>query len=198
MLNYQSVVIDFEGFRVSNQPFLIKEISVRGLDFHDTLLLKPPYASSLIPAKTQKVYNWLTKNLHGLTWNSGDYDYSFLFCFFISLKIRFPNIVVYAKGYEKCAYLRCFFIHVINLETLNCPNANRLNQFPYFNCHNHQNNYFPSHCAREKANLFYSWLSRSDLYCERCFATNAEGHSASYPVPEPNPGSNNECGRHTR
>ena len=67
MLNYQSVVIDFEGFRISNYPFVVKELTVRGLDFHATILLKPPYTSNLIPSKTQKVYAWLSKNIHGLT-----------------------------------------------------------------------------------------------------------------------------------
>ena len=83
MLSYQSVVIDFEGFRISNQPFVIKELSVRAFDFHDTILLKPPYTSSVLPCKTQKVYAWLTKNLHGLTWESGIHEYSF-FCSAIS------------------------------------------------------------------------------------------------------------------
>ena len=160
MLSYQSVVIDFEGFRISNQPFVIKELSVRAFDFHDTILLKPPYTSSVLPCKTQKVYAWLTKNLHGLTWESGVHEYSFLFCYFVCLKIRFPNLIVYAKGFEKCSYLRCFFLHVIDLETLNCPSANQLIHFASLNCHNHYNNYLRIHCARKKANLFYYWLSR--------------------------------------
>ena len=118
MLNHQSLVTDFEGFRISNQPFDGKESSVLGLEFHDTILLKPPYTSNFIPLKTQKLYACLTKNIHGLTWESGIHDYSFLFCFFVSLKTRFPNIIVYAKEFEKCAYLRCFFIQVIELEIL--------------------------------------------------------------------------------
>ena len=100
MLSYQSVGIDFEGFRISNQPFVIKKLSVRAFNFHDTILLKPPYTSSVLPCKTQKVYAWLTKNLHGLTWESGVHEYSFLFCYFVYLKIRFPNLIVNAKGFE--------------------------------------------------------------------------------------------------
>ena len=191
MLNYQSVDIDFEGFRISNHPFVVKEWSVRGLDFHDTILLKPPYTSNLIPSKTQKVYAWLTKNIHGLTWESGVHNYSFLFCFFVSLKIRFPNIIVYAKGFEKCAYLRCFFIQVINLETPNCPSANQLNLLPKFTCSNHLGSYHRAHCAREKVNLFYDWLSRWNQNCEHCNTANVEGQSTPYPFHELNTFSNN-------
>ena len=185
MLSYQSVVIDFEGFRISNQPFVIKELSVRAFDFHDTILLKPPYTSSVLPCKTQKVYAWLTKNLHGLTWESGVHECSFLFCYFVCLKIRFPNLIVYAKGFEKCSYLRCFFLHVIDLETLNCPSANQLIHFASLNCHNHYNNYLRIHCAREKSNLFYYWLSRGNQFCVHCSAANVERQPSTHPVPEP-------------
>ena len=191
MLNYQSVVIDFEGFHISNHPFVVKELSVRGLHFHDTILLKPPYAANFIPSNTQKVYSWLTKNIHGLSWESGIYDYSFLFSFFLSLKIRFPNIIVYAKGFEKCAYLRCFFVQVIDLESFNCPSANRLNYIPSFICPNHHPNYHRAHCAREKANLFYNWLSRWNHYCDYGVTTNVERQPPPHTFPEPNTYSNN-------
>ena len=87
MLSHQSVVIDFEGFRLSNQPFILKELSVRAADCHDTILLRPPHSSNILNAKAQRAYNWVTKNLHGKSWDCGVYDYSFIFCFFISLKV---------------------------------------------------------------------------------------------------------------
>ena len=183
---YNQSVIDFECFRISNQPFVIKELSVRGQNFHDTILVKPPYTSNLIPPKTLKVYDWLTKNLHSLTWDSGVHDFSFLFCLFVSLKIRFANIIVYAKGFEKFAYLHCFFIHVIDLDTLNCPNSSQLNQLQSLPCPNHQENCQRAHCAREKANLFYDWLSRWNQHREHCATTNAERQFTPYPIPESN------------
>ena len=100
MLSPQPVVIEFEGYRLTNQPFILKELSVRGLDYQDTILLKPPHTSNILTAKALKSNNWVTKMLHGLTWDSGNYDYSFVFCFFLSLKLRFPNILVYAKDRE--------------------------------------------------------------------------------------------------
>ena len=158
MLSHQPVVIEFEGFRYSNQPIIIKELSVRGHDYHDTLLFKPNYDLTLVSTKARRLYSWLTKSLHGLNWDFGAYDYSFLFCFYVSLKIRFPNLTVYSKGSEKCSYLRCFFPHVIDLDALQCPKASEINQGQLFVCPNHHCNYLRDHCAREKANLFFDWL----------------------------------------
>ena len=141
--------------------------------------MKSPYTSNSVHPKTLKVYDRLTKNLHGLTWHSGVHDFSFLFCLFVGLKIRFPNFSVYAKGFEKCAYLHCFFIHVNDLDTLNCHNSSRLNQLQSLPCPNHQKNYQRAHCARKKTNLFYDWLSRWNQHCEH-----AERQITPYPIPE--------------
>ena len=186
MLSHQPVVIDFEGFRYSDQPFVIKELSVRGRDYHDTLLFKPPHDSSLLSTKAKKVYSWLSKNLHGLHWEAGVYDYSFLFCFYISLKIRFPNITVYAKGIEKCKYLQCFFPHVIDLDQLHCPKASQLHQVPFFVCPNHNSQYLRDHCSREKVNLFFDWLCRAGNLCEHCSGLNAQKQATSNVIPDPN------------
>ena len=128
MLSPQPVVTEFEGYRLTNQPFILKELSVRGVDYHDTILLKPPHSSKILNAKALNPYNWVTKNLHGLTWDSGNYDYSFIFCFFLSLKLRFPNILVYARCREKCEYLSSFFPHIIDLDTLSCAKSSDFNK----------------------------------------------------------------------
>ena len=196
MLSPQSVVIDFEGFRLSNQPFILKELSVRAADYHDTILLRPPHSSNILNAKAQKAYNWVTKNLHGISWDSGVYDYSFIFCFFISLKVRFPNIVVYAKGKEKSEYLSSFFPHVIDLDTLNCPRASDFNKIDGLLCLNHQNNYQREHCAREKANLFFEWLTLSQQqHCHYCNGSNVQRQYTSCIIPETNNISNNNTTR---
>ena len=134
MIQLETVVIDIEAFCHKDQAFIFKEISVRGPSYHDTILLKPPYTSYLIPQETQKTYNFLTKHLHGLRWESGTYDYSFIYSFFTSLKIRFPNIIVYTKGLEKCKHLLNFFNNVINLEDIGCPTATQFDRLIIPNC----------------------------------------------------------------
>lgn len=185
MLTSETVVIDFEGFRYSNQPFILKEVSVRGLDYYDSILLKPPFPINLHSIKAQKSYKWTTENLHGILWDSGTYDYSFIFCFFTSLKIRFPNIIVYAKGHEKCSFLRNFFSQVNDLDQLNCPKAS---DFPHIitpTCFNHLPNSPQYHCARNKTSIFYNWLSHYQQN-PNVFFSNAEreGQLSTYPVPE--------------
>ena len=138
MLSPQPVVIDFEGYRLTNQPFILKELSVRGVDCHDTILSRPPHSSNILNTKAPKSYNWVTKNLHGLTWDSGNCDYSSVFYFFLSLKLRFSNILVYAKGREKCEYLTSFFPHSIDLDTLSWPKSSEFNKTDGFICLNHQ------------------------------------------------------------
>ena len=61
LLSPQPVVIDFEGYCLTNQPFILKEISVRDVDYHDTILLRPPHSSNILNAKALKSYNWVKK-----------------------------------------------------------------------------------------------------------------------------------------
>ena len=67
MLNSDFLVIEFEVFRHKSQQFIPKEISVRGANYQDTILLQPPVKFSLL-AENKKTYAWLTDNLHGIVW----------------------------------------------------------------------------------------------------------------------------------
>ena len=198
-LSPQPVVIDFEGYRLTNQPFILKELSVRGVDYHDTILLRPPDSSNILNAKALKSYNWVTKTLHGLTWDSGNYDFSFVFCFFLSLKLRFPNILLYAKGREKCEYLSRFFPHIIDLDTLSCPKSSEFNKTDGFICLNHQTKYHRDHCAREKASFFFDRLTycqqqppqqqqqyQQEQPCQHCSGPNDQRQPTTSLIPEPN------------
>ena len=121
MLKLDYVVINFEGFKHKNETYLIKEISVFGPSDQDTLPLKPQCHIDQVPADTRRTYLWCSKHLHGQDWNSGSHDYSFIYKFFTSLKIRFPNTVLYAKGEAKCSYLRSHLFNTVDLESVGCP-----------------------------------------------------------------------------
>ena len=129
-------------------------------DYNDTIFLKPPFTIHLVSVNAQKSSTWITHTIHGLNWDSGIYDYSFLYCFVLSLKIRFPNIHVYGKGNEKCWFLRNFFTWAIDLDQFKCPKAS---EFPQ-NCSrsflDHLAFFSRDHCSREKSKLFYLWLSQ--------------------------------------
>ena len=108
-LSPQPVVVDFEGYRLTIQTFILTELSVRAVDYHDTILFKLPHSYNILNAKALKSDNRVTKNLHGLTWESVNYDYFFVSFFVLSLNLQFPNILVYAKDREKCECLSGFF-----------------------------------------------------------------------------------------
>ena len=127
MLTPQTVAIDFEGFRFFNQPFIVEEFSVRSFDYNDTTFLKP-FPIHLVSVKAQKSNTCITNNIHGLNLDSG--ITIIVYCFFLSLKIRFSNIIVYAKGNEKgkVFFLRNFFTWVIDSDhptVLKRPNSRR-------------------------------------------------------------------------
>ena len=69
MVKLDYVDIDFEGFKHKNEPYLIKEISVFGPSYQDTLLLKPQFHIDQVPAERRRTYLWCSKHLHGLDWN---------------------------------------------------------------------------------------------------------------------------------
>ena len=69
MLTHQSAVIELEG-----SAFIVKEVSVRGADYQDTLLFKPPYPLHLVRPRARRIYAWNIENLHGLSRDSGFYD----------------------------------------------------------------------------------------------------------------------------
>ena len=90
MLNSDFLVIDFEGFLHKSQ-FIPEEISVRGANYQDTILLQPPVKFSLLEEENKTTYAWLKDNLHDIVWEIGSYDHTFIFNFFNALKLRFPN-----------------------------------------------------------------------------------------------------------
>ena len=70
MLKLNYVVIDFEGFKHKNEPYLIEEISVFGPSYQDTLLLKPQCPIDQVPVERRRTYLRCSKHLYGLDWNS--------------------------------------------------------------------------------------------------------------------------------
>lgn len=173
---HETIVIDFEGFRYSNKSFIIKELSVCGANFSDTILLKPPKHLSLFSDKERESFDWLTKNLHGINWNDGFYNYPFIHEYFVCLRIRFPNALVYVKGVQKQIYVSNFINNVYNLDNLDCPKVDDLDSPQIPLCYNHSNfDLQPPkeklrHCSKIKSVLFYQWLqnwkngNQSDLF----------------------------------
>ena len=161
MLKPKPVVIDFEGFKHKNSEFVIKELSICS-DYSDTIHFLPPIDFEDLSIGERRSYRWVSRFLHGLYWHRGEYSYSFIYQFFQSIVLRFPNGKFYAKGIQKCTVLSKFLQQpVINLEDLGCPKIELLDgDFPH--CDRHSKLLPPfmrdSHCAQRKAQIFYDWL----------------------------------------
>ena len=160
MLEESAVVVDIECFRYRNKEWIIKEIAICG-DYLDSITVKPPHALDLLSPDVCKAYTWITKNLHGMHWNSGDYPFNRLALFVESVKLRYPNSKFYAKGFQKCVYLKeLFHREFIDLDDLNCPKITNLffskvkcNKLSVFHSQTHQ-------CARRKAKCYKDWLDK--------------------------------------
>ena len=150
MLTSDFLVIDFESFCHKSLQIIPKEISVRGANYQDTIILQLPVKYSLLAEENTKTYAWLTENLHGFVWEAGCCDHTFIFNFFNAPKLRFPNSTVFTKGTEKCTFLRNFYFSVVDLDTLGCPEASQFSYSSSRVCTNHQKSYKLNHCAREK------------------------------------------------
>ena len=158
MITETPVVIDIECFRFRNREWIVKEIAVYA-DYLDSVVFQPPYPFQALPYNVQKSYSWLTRNLHGLLWNAGDYPHERLLSFVESIKLRYPNSLFYAKGLEKTSFLsRLFGRDFYDLEDFGCPRIDQLKTSNVY-CRNSSFTHSSStHCARKKVKAFGTWL----------------------------------------
>ena len=165
MLKSGAVVLDFEGFRSKKSGFIIKELAVSTENYNDIISFLTPKSFNILCSSEQRSFLWVSKFLHGLSWETGEYPYHYLQQIFQSIVLRFPFSDFYAKGLEKTETLRQLLQRkVINLETLFCPKIEHLKLYREtpvcklytLSCPKRQRT---KHCANKKAKLFYQWLT---------------------------------------
>ena len=164
MLKSRSVDLDFEGFR-NKSGFIVKELAIATENFIDRISVLPPNSYKTLSSSDQKSYQWVSKFLHGLLWETGEYPYCYLQQIIDSIILRFPLAVFYSMGKEKTSTLTILLQkNVINLKTLSGPKVEHLKLYREtpicdlhaVSCPKRQKN---RHCARKKALLFYHWLT---------------------------------------
>ena len=101
MLKSRPVVLHFESFRHKTFGCIIKELAVSTLLYCDTVSFLPPTSFNILSSSERRSYSWVSKYLHGLNWEIGDYPYCYLQQIFDSIALRFPLATFYAKGPEK-------------------------------------------------------------------------------------------------
>ena len=115
---------------------------------------------SELTTQQKQSFGWLTRNLHGIEWDTGNYPYIYLTQIFQSVRLRNPGAIFYANGKEKVKFLSYLLeCSIIDLNSLACPSIS-VNYFTQ-NCQNHSKgkNNFNRHCAKEKAIFYFNWLT---------------------------------------
>lgn len=98
------LVLDFQGFKDSQNEFIIKELA--GFDgcktFH--IIFKPPFSFHTLSPKAQASAKWVIKNYHNLNWGVGCIPYHNLLNLLTTLTSSYD--IVYMKGREKATFIQ--------------------------------------------------------------------------------------------
>lgn len=158
-------IVDVQGFKTDGNSFIFKEFAFSEANSDESItwyLLTPPFPWSQLTARYRGQNLWLTRNYHGLRWDSGYSDYQEA----ISEigRILSTSITIYVKGLEKRGWLSKEFPHlenIINLEDLECPSLTKL-RADYKStsiCTYHsllKSSYY--NCALENVTFLKNWL----------------------------------------
>ena len=129
-------------------------------DYLDCVSFLPPTSCSELTTQQKQSFSWLSRNLHGIDWDIGNYPYIYLTQIIQSVRLRNPGAKFYAKQAEKVNFLsELLECPVIDLNSLECPSIS-VNYFTQ-NCQNHSNckNIFNKQCAKENAIFYFNWLT---------------------------------------
>ena len=158
MLSSKTVVLDVEGFR--KEKIIVKEFGICTEDYLDCVSFLPPTSYSELTTQQKQSFSWLSRNLHGIDWDIGNYSYIYLKQITLSVRLRNPGAIFYAKGAEKIKFLsELLECPEFDLNSLECPSIS-VNYFTQ-NCQNHSNrkNNFNKHWVKEKAIFYFNWLT---------------------------------------
>lgn len=139
-MNPEFVFVDIQGFKDSQNKFLIKELALATQEFTQVFLIKSPYPYSYLTPAEKRQVTWIEKN-RGIRWNEGIIDHR-EFKRVISSYLQ--NKVIIVKGMEKVKWMEdfCKNCTIIDIEENRCPNFTILyktycNAENNFNCFNH-------------------------------------------------------------
>lgn len=96
------IFVDLQGFKWSNNEFIIKEFALATNEFTQVFLVKPPYPFSRLSPHENRHVTWLEKN-YGILWREGFIDHR-----------EFKRIIVnylkdktiFVKGTEKVQWVK--------------------------------------------------------------------------------------------
>ena len=121
-MSSKTVVLDVEGIRHRKEKFFVKELGVCTGDYLDCVSFLPPTSYSVLTTQQKQSFSWLTRNLHGNEWDTGNYPYFYLTQTIQSVRLRNLGAIFYAQGEEKVKFLSDLLdCSIIDLNSLACP-----------------------------------------------------------------------------
>ena len=75
MLSSKTIGLDVEGLRHRKEKFIVKELGVCTEDYLDCISILHPTSYSELTTQQKQSISWLTRNLHGIEWDPGNYPY---------------------------------------------------------------------------------------------------------------------------
>ena len=73
MQSSKTVVLDVEGFRHIKENLIVKVFGVCIKDYLDCVSFLPPTIYNELTTQQKQSFSWLTRNLHGIEWDTGNY-----------------------------------------------------------------------------------------------------------------------------
>jgi len=140
------LIVDVEGFQLK-KDFYVKELAFYQPFTKEYWLatFKPPFDRQYVKKKYCTDMDWVTRNLHGLKWEEGQYPYSMAYYMINHFGSHF---LLHAKGEEKSLWIQHQTpFTVINLELMGSPKAKELP----FGCFCTFHNTLEKSCALDKA-----------------------------------------------
>ena len=71
MPNSKTVVLDVEGLLHRKETFVVKEFYIYIRDYLDCVSFLPQTSYSELTTRKNQFFKWLTRNLHGTEWETG-------------------------------------------------------------------------------------------------------------------------------
>jgi hypothetical protein len=150
---------DVQMLRGKDGQYLIKEFGVFQCcplgDAYMIVTFAPPYDHSEVPENIQRQNQYVSKNIHGLSWETGTTPYEDMPAKLLEMTSHLS--LVYVKGEEKKRFLQSLLkCAVVDAEKLGAP---ALKMFPHMWAPCHNEVHTTSHtCAVRNARRIGMWI----------------------------------------
>ncbi len=169
----EEYIVDFQAFKDPENHFIVKEVAICSV-YENVIMhffVKPPYGLHNFSAKHLEQIDYITANVHGVSWYEG-FIYFRDFVSTLRKMVGFAS-AIYVKGSERTKFIASLLSEsqgkkVFDLDSFECPAANAL---PDLTCTHlccplpqHKNDERQFRCSLTHVQKFKEWLLKADLW----------------------------------